>query len=368
MTPLAIIHTESSCGWGGQEIRILTEAAGMLRRGHRVVLLCPPESNIFRAAGERGIPVVGLPIARKRLPGIFALRRWLAAEGRHYDIINTHSSTDAWLAALATRLLHGAPAMVRTRHVSSQIRNNRPTRWLYTQATRHIVTTGEALRQQLHRDNGFDLARMTSIPTGIDLSWFSPADRIDSRRKLGLAERPTLGILGTLRNWKGHVYLFQAFAELRRTFPDWQLLVIGDGPQRQNLQRLATELQIQDQVMFAGNRDDVPDWLNCLDVFALPSYGEEGVPQSIMQAMACGVPVVSTPVGAIGELVRHDETGLVVEPRQAAALAEALARLMRDPTLRATLAAAGLRLARERCGLDIMLDRMEEVFRQHHQK
>ena len=104
-------------------------------------------------------------------------------------------------------------------------------------------------------------------------------------------------------------------------------------------------------------------WLSSLDLFVLPSYGEEGVPQAIMQAMACGLAVVSTPVGAINEAVKHNCTGLIVEPRNATALAEALARLMSNGSLRQHLGEAGRRYAQENFGIDAMLDKMEAVFR-----
>ncbi len=104
-------------------------------------------------------------------------------------------------------------------------------------------------------------------------------------------------------------------------------------------------------------------WLQALDLFALPSYGEEGVPQAIMQAMACGIPVVSTTVGAITEAVDDGSTGLIVPPRDAPALGAALARLRDDPALRARLGAAGRARAVRDFGLDRMLDRMEAVFR-----
>ncbi len=114
---------------------------------------------------------------------------------------------------------------------------------------------------------------------------------------------------------------------------------------------------------FAGQQENVVPWLNALDLFALPSYGEEGVPQAIMQAMACAVPVVSTTVGAITEAVAADVTGLIVAPRDTAALAAALVRLRDDPDLRVRFGTAGRRLAEQRFGLDRMLDAMEAVFR-----
>ena len=92
---MKILHTEASCGWGGQEIRILEEARGLIERGHDVQLVCPPEARIFVEAARFGVPVTALPIARKRPGGVIALRYWLA---RHRpDVINTHSSTDSWL-------------------------------------------------------------------------------------------------------------------------------------------------------------------------------------------------------------------------------------------------------------------------------
>ena len=112
----------------------------------------------------------------------------------------------------------------------------------------------------------------------------------------------------------------------------------------------------------------MPQWLSALDLFTLPSFGDEGVPQAIMQAMACGLPVVSTPVGAIAEAVDAGRTGLLVAPADVDALADGLARLMGDASLRHTMGQAGLERARARFGSDIMLDRMEEVSRRFGRK
>ena len=357
-----ILHTESSCGWGGQEIRILTEARGLQNRGHRVTLICPAEAPIYAAAQRMGLQAIALPIARKRLRGLFALRRWLAAND--VDVINTHSSTDTWLVALARLTLPGCAPIVRTRHVSTKIKNTRHTRWLYQTATRHIVTTGEALKRQLVIENGFDQTRITSVPTGIDLKRFQPRDMNAARRTLELdPARRYLGIVATLRNWKGHTYLLQVFANLAQRYPDWDLILVGDGPQRQNLERRIDELRLRERVRMTGNRDDVETWLNAFDAFVLPSYGEEGVSQSVMQAMASGLPVVSTTVGAIGEAVVHEQTGILVAPRDEAQLESALVRLIDDPTLRNRFSAAARSRAEKYFGTDRMLDAMEEIFR-----
>ena len=368
MKPLSILHTESSLGWGGQEIRILTEARGMLDRGHRVTLLTPLEAEIFPAAKRKGIPVEAVNIAKKRAAPLFAMRDWLKRHGSQFDIINTHSSTDSWLAAVACATLNDMPALVRTRHVSTPINNHFSTRWLYDKATAHIVTTGEALRQQLHRDNGYALSRMTSVRTGIALDYYRPLDKLASRAKLGLENRPTIGILATLRDWKGHEDLLDAMVLLRSQFAgfsDWRLVIVGDGPERERLLQKTAARQLSDVVKLVGNQDNVPEWLSAFDIFTLPSYGNEGVPQGIMQAMACGLPVVCTSVGAISEAVQDGRTGIMVATRNPQSLADGLALLMNNEEGRVQMGNEGHAFAREHFGVDVMLDKMEAVFRQH---
>lgn len=359
---LSILHTESSCGWGGQEIRILTESQGMVQRGHHVTLVCCPNSKIAKAAPDYGIEVVTLPIEKKRGSALMALRNWLKVHRQQFDVINTHSSTDAWLVALSCASLRHSPAIVRTRHVSTDVSRSLPTRWLYLSSSAHIVTTGEKLRQTLHQYNRFPLSQMTSVPTGIDLEKFSPQNKQQAREKIGVPNKPTLGIVATMRVWKGHKYLIEAWKTLHLQFPDWQLLLVGDGPQRKNLQPMVKLAGLEESVFFLGNRNDVPDCLNAMDVFALPSFGNEGVPQGIMQAMACGLPVVSTTVGAISEAVIDGKTGFTLAPKVQETLINYLAKLMASDELRQRMGQASLAHAKAQFGLDNMLDKMEKIF------
>ena len=361
---MRILHTESSIGWGGQELRILTEMEGMQRRGHRVHLVTAEEAEILPAARARGLAVDGLPIAYKKLRGLRAMRSWLARHAREFDVVNTHSSTDSWLVALAGATTPRMPPVVRTRHVSTPVNNSRSTRWLYQRATACLVVTGEALKTQLVRHNGFDSARITSVRTGIDLSRFRPLDRAQARAKLGVDARPAVAIVATLRDWKGHDDLLDAWAALRAQVPGWQLLVIGDGPRRAHLEGRVETMRLARDVRFTGNQDDVPSWYACADLAVLPSFGDEGVPQSLMQAAACGLPAVSTPIGAIPEAVIDGETGILVAPRDVTALAAALRRLMTDDALRESMGRAAHDYAHANFGIDRMLDGMEAVFAQ----
>jgi glycosyltransferase involved in cell wall biosynthesis len=359
-----ILHTESSLGWGGQEIRILTEAAGMRRRGHDVRVAAPRHAPIFHEAERFNVPVIALPIGRKTPIGLVALRRALAEE--RIDVVNSHSSTDSWLAALACRALwlgkRRPPALVRTRHISAPVQSGAATRWLYATATAEIVTTGEAIRQQLISVAGVSPARVTSIPTGIDLKHFAPGDKAAARRALQLPEDvPMVGIVATLRSWKGHRFLVEAMPLL--VHREARLAIVGDGPQSEAIAAQVRELGLGDRVHLAGNQRDVLTWLRALDVFALPSYANEGVPQALLQAMAVGVPCVTTATGAIGEIAIHDATALVVARQNAVALAAGIDRLLADKPLAERLAWSARERTRAKFGISAMLDGMGAVFR-----
>ena len=357
---MKIVHTEASSGWGGQEIRILEEARGMIRRGHDVSVLCNPDARILEEAPRFGVLATALPIGRKRLPGLFAMRRWLI-ENRP-DVVNTHSSTDSWLAGLACATLAQPPALVRTRHISAPVAINAGAKWLYGRSAQHVVTTGESLKQMLVHDLGLNPENVTSIPTGIDTERFAPGEKTLARQTLGLnSDHHYLGIVATLRSWKGHLYLLEAFAKLDA--PDWLLLIVGEGPMLANIEAKITELGLQGRVILAGQKPDPEAWLRAIDIFCLPSYANEGVPQAVMQAMLTGLPIVTTPVGAILEAVSDGETALVVAPQNADALATAIDRLIRDEALAARLGTAARTRAVTRFSLEGMLDRMETVFR-----
>lgn len=360
---MKILHTEASCGWGGQEIRILEESRGLIGRGHEVSVACPAHARMANEAARFGVPVVTLPIEFKAVAGFLALRSFLASQTP--DVVNTHSSADSWLTGLACATLSNPPAIVRTRHISAKVSANAFNRWLYRRASA-VVTTGESLRRQILEALGLDPARVVSVPTGIDTERFSPvkceADKAAAKLALGLdrAQRH-LGIVATLRSWKGHLFLLDAFAQLDR--PDLHLLIVGEGPMRGPIEEKIAALGISGRVTLAGQRSDPEHWLQAMNVFCLPSYANEGVPQAILQAMLCGLPIVTTPVGAILEAVSDGDTALVVPPKDAAALASAIARLVGDDTLATRLGAAARRRASADFSREAMLDSMESIFK-----
>lgn len=354
-----ILHTEASCGWGGQEIRILEEASGLIARGHKVSIACPPHARLCAEAGRFGVPVVSLPIEFKTWAGFLALRNFLSLHA--FDVVNTHSSADSWLTGLACATLRRAPAIVRTRHISAPVSGNLFNRWLYRRTAR-VVTTGESLRLQLLGALRLEPEKVISVPTGIDVKRFSPSDKAVARLTLGLDPKARyIGIVATLRSWKGHANLLDAFRRLE--YPDLRLLIVGDGPQLPAIREKIAVLGIEDRVTLAGQQISPEMWMGAMDVFCLPSYANEGVPQAIVQAMMCGLPIVTTPVGAIPEAVGHEKTALMVPPQDSVALANAIRRLLDDQSLAARLGEAARHSAGANFSKDEMLNRMEAVFR-----
>jgi len=204
-------------------------------------------------------------------------------------------------------------------------------------------------------------SRIESVPTGIDAGRFRPGERKASRARFGLPEDKTLvGIVATLRSWKGHAVLLEAMTRLPSGI---ELVIVGDGPQREALEQKIAKLGLRGRVRMQGQQADVLPWLRALDIFALPSFANEGVPQALVQAMLTELPCVTTPVGGIPEVAEHDRTALLVPPRDVSALAAAIERLAGDAGLRRELGEAARKHCVEGYSYERMLDRMEAVYR-----
>ncbi len=368
MVPLTILHTEASRGWGGQELRIQAEIAEMRRRGHRVLLAAAPDSELAKRQRGTDDPVIELPFRSKfHLGSIIGLRNLVLRE--KVQVLNTHSSIDSWNGAIATRGLRDV-VLVRTRHLSIPVHRNWPTKWLYTRP-QAVVTTGEALRQQLIDDNGIDSSRLLSIATGVDLGRFqpgTPTDRAAVRHEFSVAnDEPLVGMIAMMRPMKGHAVLVAALPAIVAAVPKVRFLIVGDAlddnPMPRQLKEEVARMGFTERVRFAGLRSDVPRILAGLDLKVLPSVCDEGVPQSLSQAMASGVPVVSTQVGAIGELIEDGVTGRIVLPHAPDRLAQAVIAQLTDRESAKRMADAAAQRVRTLYSVPVMAARTEALYR-----
>lgn len=360
-----ILVAESSTAVGGQELAVLLHAGGLVRRGHHLRLILEPESAIHRMALEKGLEVVPVQMGRSSYPqAIVAFRRLLIAE--QADILHVNSSRDNWIGALACRLLSPRPKLVRTRHISTPLNRNLATRLLYRRLIDQVIVTGgERTRQALIERDGLPADRVAAFPIGLDLEYFRPAAPTrDLRLELGLPSGQLLvGMISYLRSYKGHEYFVEAAAQVARRRPEATFLIVGEGPEESKIRAQIDSLGLEKRVRMLGFREDLLDVFRSLTLFVIPSVEGDTIPQALMQALAMGLPVVSTTVGSIPDVIRNGETGLVVPPRNATALAEQVDRLLGDAGLRRRIGAQGRALV-ERCySLDQMLDQLEAVYR-----
>ena len=357
-----ILHTESSLGWGGQERRIMSEALAMRARGHRLLMACDPRSELYPRALREEFPVLPLTFGGwGNLTAWWALRRHLQTAG--VDILNTHSSLDSWVGLAAWRSLKPRPRLVRTRHLSTPVSGNWPTRRLY-RAPGAIITTGESIKELLATRLGVPRSRIFSIPTGVSLTEFSPREA-DPDLRAELKIPPNAGIIGSvavLRSWKGHLFLLEALRELINRGGSVFLALVGEGPYRVVIEEKVAALGLEPWVRMVGYQDRVAPWIALMDVVVLASYANEGVPQALLQAMAMAKPVVGAAVGGIPEVVIPETTGLLAPPRDPSALAQAMARLLDNPAWARNLGLQARQLVVTRFSLEEMAARVEAVY------
>jgi glycosyltransferase involved in cell wall biosynthesis len=353
---LSILHTESSEGWGGQEIRILLESLGMIKRGHRVVIAASPRSHISAQAPKHGVEVVRFFFQKKNPLSFWKMASLIDRE--KIEIVNTHSSSDSWIASLAARLSRRKPQIIRTRHLSTPISKSVWSRLIYNKLPAAIITTGEEIRRRMIQDNGFDPAKIFSMPTGIDLDRFDPEKITPAFQKKGF----TVGMIGVLRSWKGHQFFIQAVPLILKALPQTLFYIIGDGPRLQHIKALIQNLALENRIFMLGHREDIPELLSSLDVLVHPSTANEGVPQAILQALAMRKPVIASDVGAIREVIIHGQTGILIPPQETQDIADRVVDLFKNPVLRERLGNEGQRMVRDSYSLERMLDRIEELY------
>ncbi len=228
-----------------------------------------------------------------------------------------------------------------------------------------FVALAPGHRAFLCRQLALDPERFAVIGNGVDTDRFRPtADRPAARRAVGLSERQLhVGIVAALRPEKNHELFVRMAALVAARVPEARFLVIGDGPERSRLERLAISLALSDRIRFLGARDDTPVLYRALDVAVLCSRSViETFPVTLVEALASGVPVASTEVGSISDIVAPGETGFLVPPGDAAALAAAVERILSDPELRARLSRAAREHAERRFTRRAMVAAYERLF------
>lgn len=343
-----VLHTESSMGWGGQENRTLQEALLLRSLGVRVIILGQPGAKLLVRAAECEFDTFAVTMRRSYdLRAIFRIRRILRSQG--VDILNTHSGRDSLLAGLAGRLA-GKVRIVRTRHLILPITS----KISYSVLPHKVIAVSLAVKRYLV-SAGVPETQVAVIPTGVDLNHFDPETCSGTlRAELGIPETsPIVGTVAILRYKKGHRTILDAIPKVLNAFPNAHFVFAGDGPQASELRGIATDQGLTGRVHFLGLRRDVVNVLRSLDIFVLPTL-QEALGTAFLEAQAMGVPVIGTRVGGVPEALSEGETGLLVPPENATALAESIVDLLRDSTRRKKMAVAARPWIRARYSVESM--------------
>lgn len=364
MEKFRILHTESSQGLGGQEYRVLAEAQAMGLRGHEVVIAAPRNSQLATLAKEGGLHYEAIPVGISGWGRLVPLFLKLLMKYQ-IQIVHTHGSQDSWTASMAGRLSSLRPVIIRTRHKSTPVSVSFRHDVLYRYLPHAVSTTGEAVRQQLILQNHLSPDAVFSIPTGVDIQRFQPGvSSVGLRESLGIqGERPVIGTVSFLRPEKGLEVLIDAVSLLQKEFSNVCCLIVGTGPGHQTLLAHIRQKKLDETVILAGFRKDIPEVLRAMDVFVLPSL-EEGMPQSLLQALAMERAVVASSVGGVPEIISDGQTGFLVSSQNPAALAEKIGMLLRDPDQRKSFGEGGRRAIADSYSLDAMLQKTEELYTQ----
>jgi glycosyltransferase involved in cell wall biosynthesis len=292
------------------------------------------------------------------LPAVFRLLKIIRE--LQPDVVNTHSGKDSFLAGIAGRLSSFKPLIVRTRHLAMPITSKTS----YSLLPHKVVTVSEHVRNYLVGAGVAD-EQVVAIPTGIDIARFSAAGvSADLRKELGIAPSvPLIGTVGILRYRKGHHILLQAIPAVLQRFPDVIFLFAGNGPQEDNIRQLIAAAGLEKSVLMLGLRDDIPNLLNSIDLFVLPTL-QEALGTSFLEAMAFGKAVIGCDVDGVGEVIKDGVNGFLVEPGNPGMLADRINRLLADRQLADAMGAAGKEIVMQGFTVERMCEGMLSLYQQ----
>ncbi len=322
--------------FGGAEVRVLQLASAFGPQMCQVaVLQGSPLAKRLHEAGQTPVEIAS------GKTNVFISRRlaeWLRTG--FFTLVDAHNVQSYFWTVLALRKVDPRPALVATIHSSTAIEYSGTLKGRFYRKVEHwaephfdhVVTVSEFLRDHLISE-GIPAGSITSVPNATEMKPATREEGLLVRQELGIApNEQVIGALGRLEPAKGYDLLLKAVAGVAQERSNLRCLIAGSGRQAPALKRQAADLGIKDRVIFTGFRNDTSRLLAAMDVFALPSR-TEGIPIALLEAGACGLPIVAARTGGVPEVIRDGENGLLVEPEDTEGLAQALDNLLRDETL-----------------------------------
>ncbi len=360
-----IVHILDNLDRGGAQTMLRNVVAGLSARGYGQHIICLNGTfnaqvvDAMRAAGA-SVEVIGRP----RLYGLIGFWRIVRElRRRRPDLVHTELPWGDLIGRTAARIAGIRPIVstVTARYADKpwvQLMLDRATAgW----ADRVVFQSAEIVPFSIAHE-GIRPDQVQCIPNGVaedDRDRTAAAAAL--RRQYGDGARTIIGMVARLHPQKAHADLINAFAKLAAQSPGLRLWLIGDGPERERLVALAAQLGLQDRILFAGDRDDVRDWIAAMDVFAHPTHFE-GLPLAVLEAMIAAKPVVTSPVDGLRGLIASGVHGWLVEPGDPDALARALGYVIDRPHDAGHIARAGAARVRDLFGAERAVEAYDELF------
>jgi glycosyltransferase involved in cell wall biosynthesis len=359
--PLRVIFIITSMPVGGAETLLVELIRRLDRRRFLPELCCIKTPGPLGEMLAQEIPVHhGLLRRRTDLRVLWRLTRLL--KSRHIDAVVTVGAGDKMFWGRLAARLAGVPVVASALHSTGWPDRVQFANRLLAPLTDAFIAVAEPHARYLATHEGCTAAKTRVIPNGVDVDRFCPRTPCSELRKeIDLPEgTPVVGIVAALRPEKNHPLFLRAAARVLHAIPHARFLVIGDGPQREELEALARLLAVSHAVRFLGTRNDVHELLSLMDVLALTSHIEAN-PVSILEAMAAGKPVVATRVGSVDRVVQEGRTGYLVPPGNEEQLAGRLVELLRNRAAAAECGRAGRQFVVENASIQRMVAGYEEL-------
>ena len=354
------LHIDTARTWRGGQNQVLLTVLGLRALGHRTLLVAHAAGELRQRAQE-GLDVFPLaPRTEMDLGAAWKLSRLI--KQLRPDVLHAHDPHGVAMAALALSMSTqlAKPPLLAARRVDFHLRGSALSRWKYRQVD-CFVCASDAIRAMLVGD-GVPGPRAITVHEGIDVARAEAAPPADLHAEYWLPHHaPIVGNVAALVAHKGQRHLVEAAALVVQKVPDARFVIAGEGELRPSLERQIKEHHLEKHVVLAGFRPDVLSVHKAFDLFVMSSV-TEGLGTSLLDAMACGKAIVATTAGGIPEVVKDGETGLLVPPRDPAALARAIIALLTDDHARRTMGAAGLERVRERFSVERMVQETLRVY------
>ena len=352
-----ILYVESSRSWGGQEYRTCLEINWLNAHGHQAWLICNPDSQVHSKASELGTRLVTMPL-RSRVDVACSWRLWRFCRRNKIELLKTYSSKGHWLCL--PLYLCGIP-LSRARCITDSI-GNKGRAFVFKHGCTQIIADASVIKRHLVEEHHVNPAKVEVIGSAVDLEKFKPPrDRMKFRREIGVGDdTPLIGNVGMIRPDKGQLVLVEAARLVLEQRPDARFVIVGQGTgilkRGINVRNAIEQAGLADKIIMAGYRWDTPDVYAACDMIVIASLHTEASPIVLREAFASGRPLIATKVGDIPEIVQHRHNGLLIEPSDNRALADAIMEFICDPKLAAYCAANGLRYATEHFSFDKMME------------